>query len=50
MLGIKILKQLEQNTVATTGIKVCGSTAIVVGTKQKKRRFQQSEAKAMIVA
>ena len=32
--GIRILKEL--NTVATTGIKVCGPTALAGGTKQKK--------------
>jgi putative transposase len=36
--GIKILV----NTVATTGIKACGPTAIAVGLKQEKRRFRKS--------
>ena len=37
------INKLKQDTVATTGIKVCGQTAIAGWTKQKKRKFQQSK-------
>jgi putative transposase len=40
--GIKILKQIKENTVAATEIKARGSTAIAVGMKREKRRFRQS--------
>ena len=36
------INKLKQNTVATTGIQVCGQTAIAGWTKQKKREFQQA--------
>jgi putative transposase len=50
--GIRIIK----NTLATKGIEgvktfeVCGQTAIAGWMKQKKRRFQQATAKAVLVA
>ena len=36
--GLRIL-----NTVATTGIQACGSTAVAVGQKQEKRKLRVPE-------